>query len=431
MNSQDLFIKAIFYTKKRYIAEKYFPKNITLYDIKKYYKENIEDGTTIFYKNYYLNNTIKLNDSDIISKLIIPSSTSSILEISIAIELREVEELKYQFSLIKFDDENEEIYSQIIKPKLNPFELIVFLTNNSTIQIEQYPSDILNKYKLDKFNTNYAFCNSPNFLFLSGENNFWIINKKTYSIKRLKLKISKNNHSMLYVPNFGVFVVGGDTNKTYYYDIKNNKFKIWGNTMSNNNIKPALIFFDDYLYCFQILNEKNNYFEKTYLGENTQKKWEIIYPRFKGINPNEFYNNNFAVSKSIEGKILFIGGNNKNSFVFNNLNDTIMKAEGDNENILFDEKIFYKLNKVMNISIPSDFEKNKEIAIVNKYQFSLQKIKYKNAQNYININKELNFENNLNIINDNQIGNFSLQGKFKRINKNKKKRKRKRRICLY
>ena len=421
MNSQDLFINAIFYTKKRYIAEKYFPQNITLFDIKKYFKENIEDGTTIFYKNYYLNRTIKLNDSDMISKLIVPSSSSSILGISIAIELREVDELKYQFSLIKFDDENEEIYSQIIKPKLNPFELIVFLTNNSTIQIEQYPLDILKKYKLDKFNANYAFCNSPNFLFLSGENNFWIINKKTYSIKRLKLKISKNNHSMLYVHNFGVFVVGGDTNKTYYYDIKNNKFKIWGNTMSNNTVKPALIFFDDYLYCFQILNEKNNYFEKTYLGENTQKKWEIIYPRFKGINPNQFYNNNFAVSKSIEGKILFVGGNNKNSFVFNNLNDTIMKAEGKNENILFDEKIFYKLNKVMNIAIPSDFEKSKEIAIVNKYQFSLQKIKYKNSQNYININKELNFENNLNIINDNQIGNFSLQGKFKRINKNKKK----------
>ena len=421
MNSQDLFIKTLFYTKKRYIAEEYFPKNITLYDIKQYYKEKIGDETTIFYKNYYLNNSIKLKDSDIISELILQSSSSNILELSIAIELREVEELKYQFSLIRFDDEDEEIYSQIIKPKLNPFELIVFLTNNCTIQIEQYPLDILKKYKLDKFNSNCAFCNSPNYLFLSGEKYFWIINKKTYSIKHLKLKLSKNNHSMLYVPNFGVFVVGGDTNKTYYYDIKNNKFKIWGNTMNNNIIKPALIFHDDYLYCFQSLNEKKNFFEKTFLGENTQKKWEIIYPRFKGINPNDFYNNNFAVSKSTEGKILFIGGNNKNTFIFNNLNDTIMKAEGENENILFGEKIFYKLNKVINIALPSDFEKSKELAIVNKYQFSLQKIKYKIAKKNLNINNELNFENNINIINDNQIGNFSLQEKL--VEKNKKKKK--------
>ena len=421
MNSQDLFIKTLFYTKKRYIAEEYFPKNITLYDIKQYYKEKIGDETTIFYKNYYLNNTIKLKDSDIISELILQSSSSNILELSIAIELREVEELKYQFSLIRFDDEDEEIYSQIIKPKLNPFELIVFLTNNCTIQIEQYPLDILKKYKLDKFNSNCAFCNSPNYLFLSGEKYFWIINKKTYSIKHLKLKLSKNNHSMLYVPNFGVFVVGGDTNKTYYYDIKNNKFKIWGNTMNNNIIKPALIFHDDYLYCFQSLNEKKNFFEKTFLGENTQKKWEIIYPRFKGINPIDFYNNNFAVSKSTEGKILFIGGNNKNTFIFNNLNDTIMKAEGENENILFGEKIFYKLNKVINIALPSDFEKSKELAIVNKYQFSLQKIKYKIAKKNLNINNELNFENNINIINDNQIGNFSLQEKL--VEKNKKRKK--------
>ena len=119
MNSKDLFIKVIFYTKRRYITEEYFPKNITLYDIKQYYKEKIGDETTIFYKNYYLNNSIKLKDSDIISELILPSSSSNILEISIAIELREVQELKYQFSLIRFDDEDEEIYSQIIKPKFD------------------------------------------------------------------------------------------------------------------------------------------------------------------------------------------------------------------------------------------------------------------------------------------------------------------------
>ena len=420
MNSKDLFIKVIFYTKRRYITEEYFPKNITLYDIKQYYKEKISDGTTIFFKNYYIN-TIKLNEQDKISKLI--SHSSNILKISIAIELREVEELKYQFSLIRFDDENEEIYSQIIKPKLNPFGLIVFLTNNSTIKIEQYPSDILKKYNLDKFNSNYAYCNSPNYLFLSGENNFWIINKKTYSIKYLKLKLSKNNHSMIYVPNFGVFMVGGDSNKTYYYDIINNKFKIWGNTMNNNITRPALIYHDEYLYCFQCLNEKNKFFEKTFLGENTQKKWEIIYPRFKGISLIEFYNNDFAVSKSTEGKILFIGGNNKNSFIFNHLSDTIIKTEGENEKILFGEKIFYKLNKVINISIPSDFEKSKELAIVNKYQFSLQKIKYKNAQKDLSINNELNFENNFNIINDNQIGNFSLQEKFIGINNDYHKEK--------
>ncbi len=197
MDSKEFLIRVIFYTKKRYIGEEFFQKNITLYEIKQYYNQNLDDGTTLFYKNYYLN-TIKINDFDIISNIISPEQ--KILEISIALELREIEELKYQFSLTKFDDENDQVYSQIIKPKLNPFGLIVFFTKNNSIQIEQYPPEIIKKYNLDKFNKNYAYCNSPNFLFLSGENNFWIINKKNYAINHFKLKITKNKHSLIYVP---------------------------------------------------------------------------------------------------------------------------------------------------------------------------------------------------------------------------------------
>ena len=133
MDSKGFLIRVIFYTKKRYIGEEFFQKNITLYEIKQYYNQNLDDGTTLFYKNYYLN-TIKINDFDIISNIISPEQ--KILEISIALELREIEELKYQFSLTKFDDENDEIFSQIIKPKLNPFGLIVFFTKNNSIQIE-------------------------------------------------------------------------------------------------------------------------------------------------------------------------------------------------------------------------------------------------------------------------------------------------------
>ena len=183
MDSKEFLIRVIFYTKKRYLGEEFFQKNITLYEIKQYYNQNLDDGTTLFYKNYYLN-TIKINDFDIISNIISPEQ--KILEISIALELREIEELKYQFSLTKFDDENDQVYSQIIKPKLNPFGLIVFFTKNNSIQIEQYPPEIIKKYNLDKFNKNYAYCNSPNFLFLSGENNFWTINKKNYITQKLK-----------------------------------------------------------------------------------------------------------------------------------------------------------------------------------------------------------------------------------------------------
>ena len=428
MNSNQIYIKVIFYTKKRYIGEEFFQKNITLYDIKQYFKEYLNEGTTLFYKSYYIN-SIKLADSDIIYNFISP--TSNIIDISIALELREVEELKYQFSFIKFDDEDEEVYSQIIKPKLNPFGLIVFLTKNRSIQIEQYPTDIINKYNLGKFNKNSAYCNTPNYIYLSGENNFWIINKKTYAISHFKLKISKTNHSLGYAPDIGVFMVGGETKQTYLYDIKNKKFIKWGDT-NNFYYKPALIYYDEYLFCFHQINKKSQYFEKTYLGENTKKKWEIIYPRFKDVDPKEFYKNDFAVSKSMEGKILLIGGNKnqKNTYIFNPLNDTIIKTPGDNERINFDEKIFYKLNKIINIAIPSDFEKNYELALLNKYQFSLQKAKYKNVQKGININSEFDLDKNIELINDNQIGNVSIKAKFEGIDYNNKKFKFKRIIGL-
>ena len=416
MYSNERIIKVIFYTKRRFIGEEYFPKNITFLDIKKYYKENIYDGTTLLYKNYYIDN-IKLLDSDVLYQLI--HGSKNILKMKIAIELREIEDIKHQFSLTSFDDENEEIYAKIIRPKLNPFGLIVFITKNNSIKIEQYPNDILKKYNLYKFNNNYAFCNSPNYLFLSGENNFWIISKKTYSITYQKLKIYKKNHSMLYIPDIGVFSVGGDNKTTFLYDSKKKKYIKWGDT-NNNNYKPGLIYYDEYLYCFPTLNEKNKYFEKTYLGENTQRKWEIISPRFKGINPDEFYNNDFAISKSIQGKILLVGGNknNKNTFIFNPLNNTIIKILSENHKIHFSEKIFYKLNKVINLAIPSDFEKKKELAILNKYNFSLKKVKYVQKGENDNNNLDINYENNIEIISDNQFGNFSIQIKFGVMNYN-------------
>ena len=185
-------------------------------------------------------------------------------------------------------------------------------------------------------------------------------------------------------------------------DIKTKKFINWGDT-NNYYYKPALI----YLYSFQQFNQKNIFFEKTYLGENTKKKWEIIYPRFKGVDPHEFYKEEFAISKSTEGKILLIG-RNINTYIYNPLNDTIINSKVENEKINLYEKIFCKLNKIINIAIQADFEENKELAILNKYNYSLLKTKYINVQKDASINYEFNMENNLDLINNKQIGNLSL-----------------------
>ena len=413
-------IKAIFFTKNRLVGEKMFQNNISFGEIKKYYEEHLSDGTTSLFNTYFLNST-KLDNSDIISNNFQKDQNSNLIDISIAIELMENNQKKT--NLIHFDDEKEQINLKIIQPKLHPFGLVVFFPKNNKIQIEEYPSEIVEKFGFNTLNTNYIYCNSPYALFLSGpggeNSDFWIINHKNYGIKRKKLPINKKNFSMKYVPNVGtglgaVFIVGGDTVETIFYDIKTEEFYRWGNMLSVHP-EPALLVYNDYLYCFNSLNENNVFFEKTYLGRYTQKLWEKVFPRFKGIEPRELYNNNFAVSKSTSGNILLVGGKyaNKQTYIFNTLNSTISKTNGNNETVDFREKSFYKLNKCINVAIPTNFIQNQELILLNKKEYSLKKLRYKTGKKD-SIGSIVSF---LESFDDaNQKGSISLQGRFSPLN---------------
>ena len=235
MYSIEFPIRAIFFTKGRLIGEKRFQSNISFGELKKYYQDKLSDGTTSLYNTYFLNST-KLNDSDIISKNFQQDENSKLIDISIAIELRELNQKQTKF--VNFDDERDLVLTKIIQPKLNPFGLIVFSPQTNKIQFEAYPNNIILKYGLNTLNTNFTYCNSPNALFLSGGNSdFWIINHKNYGIKWKKLPIIKRNFSMIYVPNLGtglgsVFIVGGDSIETIFYDIKTEVFYKWGNLLN-------------------------------------------------------------------------------------------------------------------------------------------------------------------------------------------------------
>lgn len=318
MNPNQFNIRAIFFTKNRIIAEQIFPNSITFGQLKKYYRENFPSENTQLFNKYFLNSR-ELTDFDIISQNFQPEQNSNLLEIYIAIELKENEENK--ISLINSNEEKERVYSKIIQPKQNPFGLIVFHPQNNKIRFEEYPNNYLQNYGLNSLNTNLSYCNSDKALFVTGSekanlpyNDFWIINHKNYAISRKKLPIDKRNHSMIYAPNWGygsgsIFLIGGDIIQTLVYDIKKGIFYYWGNMLGFHS-KPSLLLYGDYLYCFNQLNEKNTFFEKTYLGYNTKKLWEKVYPLFKGVDPKEFYNNDFAVSRTTEEYILFIGGKN-------------------------------------------------------------------------------------------------------------------------
>ena len=192
MYSNEFPIRAIFFTKTRLVGEKLFQSKISFGEIKKYYEKYLSDGTTSLFNTYYLNST-QLGDSDIISNNFQKDQNSNLIEISIAIEL--IDNNQKKTNLIRFADENEQIQTKILQPKLNPFGLIVFFPQNNHIQIEDYPKEITQKLGLNTLNTNFIYCNSPYALFLSGpggeNSDFWIINHKNYGIKRKKLPITK------------------------------------------------------------------------------------------------------------------------------------------------------------------------------------------------------------------------------------------------
>ena len=55
---------------------------------------------------------------------------------------------------------------------------------------------------------------------------------------------------MIYIPNNCVFIVGGNSKNTFYYDIKKDIFCKWGE-LNNFIEKPTSAFVDNrYLYSF-------------------------------------------------------------------------------------------------------------------------------------------------------------------------------------
>ena len=292
-------IKTIFYTNDQIIKEYWFNITSTIKEIFNYFEKHIKEEGYSLKKNYKIFGK-KINELFTISELIKKEKNDTIIDGEIWIE---VEEDTY------FDDEGDEMFYTILQPKTNPFELIEYSSIKSRIKIIECPQDIVFESNLNKFNKASAFCNSVNSLYISGGeisgkaiNNFWIINKNNYKIKKRKLPVNKKYHSMLYISDNFIFIVGGDTLNTLIYDIANEEFINWAN-MNKNNFQPGLLISGDYVYSFTALNDinkNNNYFEKTNLTSKNPK-WEIVYPKYENnVKLNSYF---FVISKFYDGNI--------------------------------------------------------------------------------------------------------------------------------
>ncbi len=174
----------------------------------------------------------------------------------------------------------------------------------------------------------------------------------------------KFNHSMKYISSLnGIFVAGGQGNESFYYDIKNGNFVEWGKMIAMHN-KPALVEFGDYLYSFNALQGSLGYFEKTNL-KNGEKRWERVDTKL-----------NF--DKLPDGKVIFAGGESsgKNTFIFDQKDESLSLTNGKNEVIPLKDKTFYPINEDYSVAIPSSYDKLNYIALIDRKTKSIKKIPY-------------------------------------------------------
>ena len=391
-NFQLVPVKVNYFLKDKIISIKQFLLTSTFGSILEYFQKNIKPKTNTKLKEKYICNNSNIDLNTPLINLIEfkkNSSSSTIESVEIFIELDE----------IKSKNNDYPIFNKLIQPKENPFGIYVFQAKEGIITLEKYSEEIIKKYELYKYNSNYSsYCNSPKYLYISGGklddnillDDFWIISNNKYSIIKKKMPYKKCNHSMIYIfleNKEYIFIAGGDNNLiTFYYDLNMDSFVIWSN-MNSINIKPTLFQYKQYLYSFNSFNNDNKiYFERTNLITG-KPNWEKIVPKYD-INKISFLNfkgKNFGVSQGKNDDIIFCGGEDAdiNIIIYEPNNNILSCKNNNNENIKvkLSDKVFYNINKEHNIILPATLSIRKEIIVLNKIKETMRLINFDKFSN--------------------------------------------------
>lgn len=408
-NNDNILIKAIYYTKSGIIKEQTFNKEITFGEIINNFKNSNKNKLLTLKNNYKYNGTALLPNQKIINLVYLQKGNSYIIEIKIELNEEEI-----------IDDELEIIQQKIIKPKFPIFSLYIYYPKEGIITSEQYDKEIIKEYNLDTISSGCSYCNSPDFLYISGGgvfsaepiNYFWIIKKDDLKIEKKIIPFGKREHSMIYISNNKVYIIGGNNKKTFFYDIPKNKFINWAD-LNKEQKRPILISYKNYIYCLGEINKNENFFERTNIS-NINPSWEKIFPKFKR-KVYLFNKKIYFASLCTNNSIIFGAGNHIRDcqlYIYDLINNEISNLNKKTEINELD-KAFYKVGKYYNIAFPKNYEIKKNIFLLNKKCKTINEIKFYESNNGID---KIKMEENIYDVNneENQISNVKI--KITRLN---------------
>ena len=421
-NFQEIPIIVTYYTNSKILCQKEFGSFAHFGSILNYFERYLKQSDKLQLKPKYILDDRKIENTDLLMNLIqIPEKSKKIINANLLIEIEE------KSNII---EKNYPCLTKILQPKLNPFGLYILNPKEGSLSSKQFPDQIgvdkekENENELNKININSAYCNSNKDLFISGGiysnneiNNFWIINNESFTIKNIHMPFNKSDHSMIYINHNDeefVFIAGGNDLKTFYYDIKSKRFSKWGN-MNYAHIRPALIYIDNYIYCFDTSSNKNEItFERTNL-DDISHKWEKIVPIYENEKNKNLVNKGFGVVTCGGGKVMLCGGDiiNMNPYLYD-INKNLLYTNDNYDDILFtfSDKNFYKINNNSYIALPSSLDEENEILIVDKNKYTLNKININSKEGK---SKLKNIDDNIHKIKDSLFGNVHIELKTKDI----------------
>ena len=288
-------------------------------------------------------------------------------------------------NVIKAYAENNKIIGSAIIDNPETFGIITYETNSNKISSYKYKSS---EYPIiNTFNNFTAYCNARNCLYFSGGeneqsndldktslkyNDFLYIDLSTLTEDKLNVNELPNLieartwHSMIFVPNKYIFIVGGSNTKSVeLYDIEEKKLT---EDSELNEIRcecTLCLVNNTYLYAFYgflLHQDYNNSIERCNLLKE-ERKWENI-----NVIENcavKFKPSFFAISYFLNDNLLLIGGNDtgedeRNDYIYKFGKEENQKDEIEDykfelkENLnIFKDKLFMPLenNKAVNIPL--------------------------------------------------------------------------------